>query len=58
MQHIIKYMNNWNIDILALVKNKFLDTKFNLDSLVRSYFDVDILAMLWTQNGMKFLEEN
>lgn len=58
MQHIIKYMSNWNIDVLALIKNKFLDTKLNLDTLAKSYFDVDILALLWTQNGIKFLKEN
>jgi len=58
MLHIIKYMSNWNVDVLALIKNKFLETKLNLEALARSYFDVDILAFLWTQNGMKFTEEN
>jgi len=58
MQHILKYMSNWNIDVLALVKNKFLDPKLNLDVLSRSYFDVDILSFLWTQNTIKFLNEN
>lgn len=51
-------MSNWNIDVLALIKNKFLETKLNLDALAKSYFDVDILALLWTQNGMKFIQEN
>lgn len=51
-------MSNWNIDVLALVKNKFLDPKLNLDVLSRSYFDVDILSFLWTQNTIKFLNEN
>lgn len=48
-------MSNWNIDVLALIKNKFLDAKLNMEALAKAYFDVDILALLWTQNGIKFI---
>ncbi len=58
IEHVTRYMNNWNIDILALIKHKFLDTKVNLHTLAHSYFNVEILSILWTQNIVRFNYDN
>lgn len=51
-------MNNWNIDVLALIKHKFFDPKANLHNLACSYFNVEILSILWSQNIVRFNYEN
>ena len=30
MDFIVKYLNNWNVDVLALIKSKFLEPKMKL----------------------------
>lgn len=37
---IVRYLNSWNVDILALIKTKFLDPKINLPNLCLNYFSV------------------
>jgi hypothetical protein len=37
---IVRYLNSWNVDILALIKTKFLDPKINLPKLCLNYFSV------------------
>jgi hypothetical protein len=58
MEHIARYMNNSNVDVLALIKNKFFDAKIKMENLGQRYFNVEILSILWSQNIVRFNHEN
>lgn len=54
LEFIVKYLNDWNVDVLALVKSKFLDPQIRLDTLAVNYFSVEILYILFAQNLVRF----
>lgn len=58
LEYIVKYLNNWNVDVLALIKSKFLEPKIELHNLCVNYFSVEILSVLWSQNAIRFNQEN
>ena len=57
LDFIVRYLNDWNVDVMALVKSRFLDPRIKLDTLAVNYFSVEILYVLWTQNIVKFNAE-